>query len=147
MKINLLLPTALILMLVPFSGAYSSHQETIGAADAPMPVQECFAAIQKYRELFLTRAAGMTLEETQMYNDFSFRVIKYISLQNGMAVDEELMADTEAKTLETYALPADKFFDIDWQIKWATEKFDSCIAAIPKEQLQTDDEQLDRMME
>jgi len=143
MKINLLLPLALLLAIIPLSGAQATHGGT-GASDAPLPIQACFMEIQRYSELFLSRSAGLTLEESLSYNDMAVRILRYQTDQLGIGIDEDAVAEVHAMTIETYGLREDVFFDIDWQIAWATLKFDECVAAIPRPE--PDSNQQERMM-
>ena len=132
MKINLLLPLALMLALVPLSGIQARHQFQ-GADAVPLPVKECFNGIELYRQMFISRAAGMTLEETQLDNEFTIRVLKYVADNSPLEYEERIAIDLDAKTVEVYKLPDPQYLDPDWQATWATVRFDECIAAIPSE--------------
>jgi hypothetical protein len=156
MKINLLL--ALVLALIPLSGAWAYHPGTGVQEGAPLPVQKCFRGIELYRQIFVARAAGLTIEEKRIENDFAIRVSKFIADANSMEFDENMTEDLEAKTVEVYELPDPQYLDPEWQSVWATEKFDTCVAEIPIEllippelldfikPLEPEDDQLQRMI-
>jgi hypothetical protein len=132
MKINILL--TLVLALIPLSGAWAYHPQGTEQM-APMPVQKCFRGIELYRQIFIARAAGLTLEEKRIENDFAIRVSKFIADANSMEFDEHMTEDLDAKSVEVYELPDPQYLDAEWQSDWATEKFDTCVAQIPRELL------------
>ncbi len=134
MKINLLLPLALVLALLPLSGSWAYHPGA-QSQNAPLPVKKCFSGIELYRQLFVSRAAGLTLEEAQTDNGFTIRIIKFMADRNSVEFDEDIITQLDAKTVEVYELPDPQYLDPEWQSDWATAKFDACVAAIPPESM------------
>ncbi len=135
MKINLLLPLALVLTLIPLSGAYAGHPSQSIEQMVPLPIKKCMSGIDLYRQLFVGRAAGLTLEESRIDNDFTLRVLKFIAETNSIEFDEDIPATLDTFTVEVYGLPDPQYLDTEWQSNWATAKFDECVAQIPMELL------------
>ena len=140
----------LCLALLFSTGAQAYHPGTV-EQDVPLPVKKCFTGIELYRQIFIGRAAGLTLDEALLDNSFAIRVLKYIAETNGKDYEDMMMGfDIDAKTVEVYELSEPHWRDHEWQADWATVKFDECIAAIPKESVEPpkpDDNSNDRMLD
>ena len=143
----------LCLALLFSTGAQAYHPGT-QTQDVPLPIKKCFTGIELYRQIFIGRAAGLTLDEALLDNSFAIRVLKYIAETNGNVYEDMMMGfDIDAKTIEVYDLPDPDWKNHDWQADWATVKFDACIAAIPKDTIEPPepesepDNSIDRMFD
>lgn len=95
----------------------------------PMPphVRACFEKMALYKQYFIYRGAGLTIEEVRVTNDFSLRVVEFLAKENSREVPPGSKEDLEAMAVEVYGLADEKFWDSDFQEEWGHTKMNECI--------------------
>jgi len=119
-----------------FGGASADHKEE----DTLQPIKSCFDHVRVYKQMAVNRQAGLTLDETLEANGYTMRVVKFITEQQGLSMDDvyESLESIELKAGVIYAISAEDFASDEYMNKWATDTFNTCVTEIPNFSLTPD---------
>ena len=129
MKVNPLSWAALIaVVLFPFSVFGQQGPQLRMVPLAPPPhVQKCMQDMQLYRQFFLFRGGGLTIEESRISNGFSVRIAKFVSGESKRPLDPDIAEKLDAMLVEVYDLPEEDFNNPVFQRGWGSLKMSTCV--------------------
>ena len=130
MKVNSLRCTALIAaILLPFS-VFGQQGPQFRMAPMPPPhVQKCMQDMQLYRQFFLFRGGGLSIEESRISNGFAMRVTKFVSKESNIPLDPGLAEKLDSMLVEVYDLSEADFNNPTFQRGWGSLKMSACMEA------------------
>ncbi len=131
--------------LAGLSTSARAYHGTEPAGLPPEPVQSCYQQAQVYQRYIIGRLAGLTLEETLLFNSFTVRISKYMIETSGHdpadADEEAALIDIMTNTI--YEISEENLESQSWIQEFVTAEFDKCIAEIPVAIESLDEEETD----
>lgn len=149
MKVNSLRWTALLAaILLPFS-VFGQQEPQFRMAPIPPPhVQKCMQDMQLYRQFFLFRGGGLSIEEARISNGFAMRITEFVSRESKIPLEPSLAERLDSMLVEVYDLSEADFNNPTFQRGWGSLKMSACMEtnAPPQQFLPPADNQDRRMI-
>ena len=129
MKVNPLSRAALLaVVLFPFSVlGQQGPQLRIVPSTPPPYVLECMRDMELYRQFFIFRGSGLTIEEGRVSNGFSMRMAEFISRESKKPLEPGLAEKLDFMLAEVYDLAEDDFNNPTFQRGWGSLKMSTCV--------------------
>lgn len=129
MKVNLLSWAALFaVVLFPFSVLGQQGPQLRMVPLAPPPyVQKCMQDMQLYRQFFIFRGSGLTIEEGRVSNGFSMRMAEFISRESKKPLEPGLAEKLDSMLVTVYDLAEEDFNNPTFQRGWGSLKMSTCV--------------------